>query len=119
LCIYIERRQSVRRHGSGEGYHTWDYISKGWTTWSQVDCLVDRVAALINVIGLCRTKEHCSTIVRSKALVTRTAREEKKAPKGGALAGTSALTPTSSRWALVVMLPCQASHGRGLGGVSR
>jgi hypothetical protein len=36
------------------------------------------------------------------------------APEGGALAGPSAPTSTSTRWALVTSLPCQAWHGRGL-----
>jgi hypothetical protein len=36
----------------------------------------------------------------------------------GTLAGPSALTPTSSWWALVTLQPCQAWHGWGLGGVN-
>jgi hypothetical protein len=33
------------------------------------------------------------------------------APEGGALGGPSALTPTSSWWALVPLWPCHAWHG--------
>jgi hypothetical protein len=39
--------------------------------------------------------------------------------EGGANVAPSALTPISTWWSLVPLLPCQVRHGRRLGGVSR
>jgi hypothetical protein len=40
-------------------------------------------------------------------------------PKRSEVTCPSALTPISSRWTMVTILPCQAWHGRGQGGLSR
>jgi hypothetical protein len=81
-----------------------------WNSWSREMEQVDRINHAPN-FGM-TTKQTGAPAVGVAAA----------APSVGGCArrpvGTHPVTPTSSWWVLVIMLPCLALHGRGLGGVS-
>jgi putative component of membrane protein insertase Oxa1/YidC/SpoIIIJ protein YidD len=67
------------------------------------------------LIRTCVRVAHCATYALQQLQDCGARRRRSgSGPEGGALAGPSAPTSTSTRWAHANLIPCHAWHGRGL-----